>query len=437
MMHDPVSPVSAAQIGRWPRLCALVAATAIVSGLAAAGTAQAADDALRIGMVAPMSGPLAKIGQETVIGSQIAVEIVNERGGVNGKKVVLVVADTPTPDLAKSAVERLITGDKLKVIVGNYGSSLAIAASTTAVRYGAFYWEQSSASYDITRKAEPYSVKSQWGNYELIQRLLDVLQNAVGPKLGKQPNDLRIAFLHEDSSWGSETAQYVDDAAKAGKVKLVFVQAYNAARTSDFTPMILRIKQETPDVVVAASYLTDAVKFQQQSKEQDLNVKAMIGLAAGYAVSDFATTLGRSSNDILVVDSNPEVNQTGLTPEAQRLTRDFITRFEKRTGKPPAAPALYAFMGTYTLLHNVLPKAPSLEPDAILKQALALDIPYGSLPMGFGMHFTAPTAERPRSNERSLIILNQWRDGRYVAVYPAQYATAEIRNLPLPPWSKR
>lgn len=399
------------------------------------GIAHAADE-VRIGMVAPISGPLAKLGQETVIGSQIAVDIINETGGLGGKKVSLVVADTPTPDLAKSAVERLATSENIKVIVGNYGSSLAIAASTTAVRHGAFYWEQSSSSYDITRKA-PTAVKTTWGNYELIQRLQDVLKNVVAPKVGKPLGELRIALMHEDSAWGSEFAQMLKDAAGPAQLRLVFVQAYNAARTSDFTPMILRMKQEAPDVVLACSYQTDAIKFQQQAKEQDFYTKAMIGFTAGYGIADFASTLGRASDDILVIDSNPEINPKSMTPEAQKLTREFITRFQKRTGKAPASHALYAFLGSYVLLRYVLPKAPSMESGAVLKTAMSLDIPYGNLPMGFGLHFTPADAERPRYNERGLTILNQWRDGKLVAVYPAPNATAALRNIPLPAWSKR
>ena len=411
-------------------------ATAIVAlSLFGLSASNAAD--LRIGMVAPISGPLAKLGQETVIGSQIAVDIINEQGGVNGQKVVLTVADTPTPDLAKSEVERLVLNEKIKAIVGNYGSSLAIASSTTAVRHGAFYWEQSSSSYDITRKADPYAVKTTWGNFELIQTLENVVKNVIAPRLNKPANEVRIALLHEDSGWGSELAQLMQEVIKSNRLKVVFIQGYNAARTSDFTPMILRMKQETPDVVVAASYLTDAVKFQQQSKEQNFNVKAMIGFTAGYGISDFASTLGKNANDILVIDSNPEINIKSMNAEAQKLNREFINRFTKQTGKPPASHALYAFLGSYTFFKHVLPKSTSMEPDAILKSAMSLDLPFGSLPMGFGIQFSKPTDERPRYNQRGLTILNQWRDGKLVAVYPNEHATEQIRNIPLPAWSQR
>lgn len=108
-----------------------IAAAGIGAAIAVFGPAwmaKSAEESLRLGMVAPISGPLAKLGQETVIGSEIAVELINEAGGIKGRKLELVTADTPTPDQAKSAVERLINSDKIKIVVGNYGSSLAIAA---------------------------------------------------------------------------------------------------------------------------------------------------------------------------------------------------------------------------------------------------------------------------------------------------------------------
>lgn len=396
-----------------------------------------AEDSIRIGLVAPLSGPLAKLGQETVIGAEIAAELVNESGGINGKKIELVTADTPTPDQAKSQVERLVTQEGLKVITGNYGSSLAIASSTTAVRYGAFYWEQSSASYDIAAKAMPYSLKVPWGTYELAVRFADVVENVFAPKLNKGAKDLKIAVVHEDSSYGSEAIRYIEEVAKEKGFNLSFVQAYNAASTTDFTPVLLRLKQAQPDVLVAISYLNDAVKFQQQLKEQDVYVPAVIGLTAGYGQDDFARTLGKAADDIFIIDANPFLNPEGLTPQARELTDAILTRFEKRQGRVPASHAIYSFLGSWVLYTQVLAKIDSLEPDAILEQAMSLDMPFGSLPMGFGIKFTPEDSPRPHYNERGLPILNQWRDGKYVPVYPPQFAVGEIRGLPLPQWSER
>ena len=427
-----LQPKAFAGLGRIVGTAVLAAAFA-----AAAFTGAGAQETLRIGLLGPLSGPLAKLGQETVIGAQIAAQMTNERGGVNGRQVEFVTADTPTPDLAKSQVERLVTQEGLKVIAGNYGSSLAIASSTTAVRFGAFYWEQSSASYDIAAKALPNALKMPWGTYELTLRLVDVLETVVGPKLGKSLTDLKIAVVHEDSGYGSETMGFIQQAATDRGLNLAYVQAYNARSISDFTPMLLRIKELQPDVLVTISYLNDAVKFQQQAKEQDAYVPSVIGLTAGYGQVDFAQTLGSIAENILVIDSNPFLNPAALTPEARELNDAFVKRFTDEQGRAPASHAIYSFMGSWVLLNEVLAKIDAVEPDAILEQAMSLDLPFGALPMGFGLKFTPADSPRPHYNERGLVILNQWQDGKYVAVYPAEFATGEIKGLPLPAWSDR
>jgi branched-chain amino acid transport system substrate-binding protein len=276
-----------------------------------------------------------------------------------------------------------------------------------------------------------------WGTYELARTFVDSVQNYLAPKLGKNPKELKIAIVHEDSGYGSEAIQYVQQEAKNAGLNLVYVQAYNAQRMTDFTPMLLRIKDLSPDILVGISYLNDAVKFQQQAKEQNVYVPAMIGMTAGYGQFDFVETLGKAADNILVVDSNPFLNPDALDANARKLNDEFVKRFTAKHGRPPASHTLYAFTGSYSLFNHDLAKVDSLDRDVLLKQAMSLDLPYGSLPLGFGLKFTAENAERPHYNERGLVLLNQWQGSKYVTVYPQKFATGEIKGFPLPQWSER
>lgn len=393
---------------------------------------------IRIGMVHPLSGSLAQIGQEAAFGSRVAVDLINEAGGIDGRKVELVEADAPTPDQAKAAVERLITRDGLKIIMGTYGSSNAIAAASTAQRYGAFYWETSSASYGIIQNSLPYSVKTPWGNYEMAFRVADSIEKVIAPALNTPAKDLRIAYMFEDSAFGSELADYVDVEMKKLGLNVVLAEPYNAAKTTDFTSLILKLKQANPDVLVSTAYIGDATLFQQQAKKQDFYVKVHLGTTAGHGMSAFAASLGKSSDGILVADSTLFVNPEGLTAEAAKVTDEAIKRFEAEMGHEPASHTGYALSGAYGLLRYVIPQAKSLEPADLLESAMAVDLPFGSLPMGYGLKITPSSlTDRPQYNERGLVVLCQWQGGKLVPVYPSQFATGEMTSLPLPQWSDR
>lgn len=394
---------------------------------------------IRIGFVAPQTGPLALNGRDSLVAGQIATDIVDEEGGVAGRRVELDIVDAPTPDEAKAAVERLVTRDGIKVVLGTYGSSLALAAATTATRYGAFYWEQSSSSYKVVQDAGQYAVKMVWGPHDLATTAVESIKNLITQRLKADPKSMRIAIVHEDSAFGSDNAQYSAEELKAQGLNVIDVLSYNAASTSDFTPLILKLKSEHPDILLAAAYPNDAVLFQQQSKAQNFVTKAVIGLSAGYDIGAFGKALGAAADGIFTTDSTFNINDRGLSPKARSLTAEFIRRFSAKAGHPPASTASIAFSCTYAFLHYLLPKAPSMDRDQLLKAAMALDVPLGELPLGFGIKFTGNGGDRPHSNLRALTVLTQWRDGgtRQLAVAPDRFATASAEMIPLPPWADR
>src|SRR5436305_11923782 len=81
-----------------------------------------AQEPIRIGVLLPFTGPLAKNGIENWEAMQIARDMINERGGVNGRKIEFVQGDATTPNAAISETERLITKEGLKITIGSFAS---------------------------------------------------------------------------------------------------------------------------------------------------------------------------------------------------------------------------------------------------------------------------------------------------------------------------
>ncbi len=105
-----------------------------------------AADEWRIGTIYPLSGPNSKNGIKNFDGVKIATDMVNETGGVLGKKVVLVSADAPDPQAAASEANRLITNERITAIIGTQSSSLSMAATVVAEKNKIFYIETEGVS---------------------------------------------------------------------------------------------------------------------------------------------------------------------------------------------------------------------------------------------------------------------------------------------------
>ena len=133
----------------WMRVCAgLLGAASILLG----GSAGHAQQPVRIGVLLPVTGPFAKNGIENWEAMQIARDMINERGGVQGRKIEYLLGDATSPNAGISEAERLITKDGIKITTGSFASPLAIAVSQAAERQAVFHWETTGAAEIITRR---------------------------------------------------------------------------------------------------------------------------------------------------------------------------------------------------------------------------------------------------------------------------------------------
>src|SRR6266446_5895782 len=130
--------VSASRFGRRRVLVAAMALLAVLGSAFASTSARAQD--WKIGALFPLSGGLSVLGTEALAGDEIAVDMVNEKGGVNGQKVVLVKADATSPANATNEARRLVTREGVKFLTGTYGSSISLAIAAVGNQFKVPYW---------------------------------------------------------------------------------------------------------------------------------------------------------------------------------------------------------------------------------------------------------------------------------------------------------
>src|SRR5881628_2956751 len=219
-------------------LITLTAVTAVVQG-------QSGD--YKIGVLEPLTGPLAGEGKRHMEGFEIVRDMINERGGVMGKKLVFTVADAPDPTAAATEANRLITREGVKIITGTFSSRLCGAASEVAARHDVIYWESSCVDPRFNKRGLKNVYRTEidatgfgWYNIEFIAKHL-------APRLNLKPNQIKVAFLSEDSSYGQGVTESARQRAKSEfGMQEVMLEYYNWTSSNAMPPRILRMRNSIP-----------------------------------------------------------------------------------------------------------------------------------------------------------------------------------------------
>jgi branched-chain amino acid transport system substrate-binding protein len=407
----------------------LGAAVAIVHGQSLSGE-------YKIGVLEPLTGPLAGEGKRHLEGYEIVRDMINERGGVMGKKLVFAVVDAPDPTAAASEANRLITREGVKIITGTFSSRLCGAASEAAARHNVIYWETSCVDPRFNKRGLKTVFRTEidatgfgWYNIEFIVKHL-------APRFNVKPNALKIAFLSEDSSYGQGVTESARQRAKAEfGMQEVAAEYYSFTSINDFTPIIAKFKQLNPDVVHHIGYTNDAPLFWRQAREQSFLFKALVHAGAtGYGSPDFGRALGGDANGVFaLLEPGPGFRLESLRPEGQKLEREFREAVQKRTGSYPLGGHQLSGGGLW-LLKVVLDRAKSDDLDKFRDAVMSLDLPVGSMINGWGVKFGE---DGQNANARVQHYMLQWQNGQLVTVWPEEFTTNRAKWIPLGAWDAR
>ena len=390
----------------------------------------------KVGVLEPLTGALAGEGKRHLEGYEIVRDLINERGGVMGKKLVFVVADAPDPTAAASEANRLITREGVKIITGTFSSRLCGAASEAAARHDVIYWETSCVDPRFNKRGLATVFRTEidatgfgWYNIEFIAKHL-------APRFNLKPNQLKIAFLSEDSSYGQGVTESARVRAKQEfGMQEVAAEYYSFTSINDFTPIITRFKQLNPDVVHHIGYTNDAPLFWRQAREQNFLFKALVHAGAtGFGSPDFGRALGNDANGVFaLLEPGPGFRLEALKPEGQKLEREFREAVQKRTGSYPLGGHQLAGSGLW-LLKVVLDRAKSDDLAKFRDAVMSLDLPVGSMINGWGVKFDE---HGQNSNARVQHYMLQWQNGQLVTVWPEEFTTNRAKWIPLGAWDQR
>jgi branched-chain amino acid transport system substrate-binding protein len=424
---------------------ACLALVVLVAGtwLAPPADAQALQGPIKIGVLYDLTGPFAAAGAfPGSIGTRIAIEMVNEKGGVLGKyKIQAVAGDSQSKaDVAINEAERLLNVEKVDVLLGVYSSAHAVPLAEKVDKQKRVLWITIAISDAVFKGRDlKYTFRAQPPGSQFGQISTRFIADYAEERLKMKPQEVRGAIIYEDGPYGSGVAASGEQEMKQIGMRLVLKEGYSAA-APDLASLVTKLKGARPDVLFHTGYNPDITLFLRQAKELGLRVKAIVGHGAGYGQYDKLREAFREDVDH-IFNVDPVASQLldpkkYRDPELARIRDEFLARYKKETGVAEIPPhASMGFNQTWVLLTDVLPRAiqkyGGWSAEAIQKAALETDIPEGGTIQGYGVKFAGPGHEMRGQSLRASLVVMQYIGGKTHVVYPKAIATHNP-VLPLP-----
>ncbi|HEX9125904.1 MAG TPA: amino acid ABC transporter substrate-binding protein, partial [Methylomirabilota bacterium] len=384
-----------------------VGAVALVAMLGS--TAAHAQAPIKIGASLSLTGTYAKPGTYQKEGYEVCADELNAKGGLLGRKVEFVMYDDQSStQTAQRLYEKLITEDKVDVVMGPYSSAITESVAGITEKYKKVMVSPLAATTSIFRQGRKYIFMVISPAEVYLEGLVDM-----AAKRGLKT----IAIVNEDTLFPKATVAGTAELAKKRGLQIVLQESYPKGNT-DFSAMLVKIKAANPDVIAAATYFDDAVAITRQMKELNVNPK-MFGVTVGGDIPEFYTLLKQNAEYVY-----------GSTQWDEALPypgqKEFLAAYAKKFKHEPSYHAAAGYAGCL-IYAEAAKRAKSLDSDLVRAELLKLKIR-----TAFGDY----AVDQDGFQIAHKMVMIQWQDAKRLVVWPDDLANAKMR-YPTPPWSQR
>lgn len=399
---------------------------------------------VKIGVIYPLTGGAAAAGRELRAGADLAARIANnvmadlpmtmaQNEGIKslgGAKIKLIFKDHEgNPTLGADLAKKLILDDKVDGILGCYHSSVTKTVSAVCEQYGVPMINGSSTSPALTKRGFKWFWRTtphdKWFTKDLFELLVGLTKGKVrGVKAVPKKEIKNLASACEKTEWGSHVSGLIKELAGEYGFNLRKSLLY-AAKSADLSSEVRSLKAARPDVMLFASYTSDAILLVKTLKAQKARPKVIWGQDAGFEKPEFRSTLGDSISGILT--------RTVFLPkvvEIKKLAGQVNNLYKADTGNDLGGASARAFTGLQTWV-ALLEKAGSTKPADIQAAANTISIPGKELVVPWkGIEFST-SGDELGQNVLGSGLIGQYQKGKdgqigLEIIYPFDVSSADM-----------
>jgi branched-chain amino acid transport system substrate-binding protein len=267
----------------------------VPSGGQAAPAGQGSECKITFGAAVSLTGKTAKEGGYIKDGYELFKDEINKAGGfkVGDKKCLIDIKyydDASDPDTSAQLVEKLVTEDKVDLLLGPYGTNPTFSASAIAEKYEIPMIEGGGAGLKIFNRGYNYI-------FGTLPAAPNYLRSVIDAALAKDPSIKTAAILVENDGFSLEVADGAAAYAKEKGLDVVYKEQY-PSNTQDVSSLITAVKAKNPDMILGAGHAADAILIMKGLKDQKVNAKAY-AFSVGPTSPDFRQTLGKDADYVL------------------------------------------------------------------------------------------------------------------------------------------
>jgi len=380
-----------------------IKATAVLAALALAGTLATAQQGvspteITLGTILDLSGPLAGFGKQARLGMLLAVDEINETGGVNGRKLKLLVEDDGyDPKKAVLAAQKLVNQNKIFMMMGHIGTAQNMAAMPIQFEKNVINF------FPITAAREMYEPFHRL-KYSFAATYYDQMRRAV-PQMVKDKGIKKVCTIYQDDDFGLEVMRGGETGLKTIGMEYAEKTSFKRGAT-DFSSQVAKMKAAGCEMVVLGTIIRETIGTIGESRKTGFN-PTFLGSSAAY--TDLIHKLGGKAMDGLYAMMTV---QNPYTDEASQPIRFWANKYKTKFNEDPAVFSVYGYIIINTFANAATKAGKNLTTDSFIKVMDTLTIPtdiFGSAPATF-----SPTKRLGSDASR----LSQIQDGKWKVVGP-------------------